>query len=1134
MSDKRFELNDQNLPIIELIGEHMPGGFFIYKASGDEELLYVNKAVLQIYGCESMEEFKALTGYTFRGMLYPEDYKAVSESIVDQIEQNDDNMDYVVYRIVRKDGAIRWVDDYGHFTMTEQYGGLYYVFISDITEKRERMESDDAMRKAVIEALSESYHTVWLINDVESESFSLYRGDIEGDSAHAMPNREALKSLKYSDARDYYIRTTVAASDRERLRKELELSNIVRRISEKHQYTVNYLRTMSDGSERYFRIEFAKVNMPDGRTGVVCGFKDVDEDVRNGQAMQKALQNARKTEEENRRLTEEIASAEKLAKMMASIGTLLTNMPAMSYSKDAETGKYLACNATFADYAHKNSPEEVVGLTDYEIFDPVTAAHFVEDDRKALAMDDPYIFFEDVPDAAGFPKSFQTTKMRFTDPSGRMCTLGMCVDVTEMSRIKAAEAEARVKQQEMEEKLALQERLLQQEKMQDQQHKMITALASDYWSVYYLELDINHGICYQSHSDLENGFKVGEEFPYIEAVTAYAKTYITEQYLDDFLSFVQPDAIRAGLAKERVISFRYKVRRHGVESYEMVRFAGVRHPEDREDGLVHNVGACFIDVDAETRRDMEQSMALQDALKAAEEASRAKTTFLSNMSHEIRTPMNAIIGLNNIALHDEKTPEKTREYLTKIDTSAHHLLNIINDILDMSRIESGRMYIKSEEFSFPKMLEQVNTIISGQCRDKGLHYDCRTKGRIDEYYIGDAMKLRQVMINILGNAVKFTPEGGSVSFTVEKMASYDRKDTLRLIFSDTGIGMSKEYLPHIFDAFSQEDASATNRYGSTGLGMPITKNIVELMNGSIEVESQKGVGSTFIVTLTLGHSDRKKDEDPLKTGTLMPHEMCVLVIDDDSIACEHAEIVLGQLGIICETAGSGYEGVEMVRIRHARREPYNLVLVDWKMPGMDGVETTRQIRSIVGNETPVIILTSYNWDDIAEEALEAGVDSFVPKPLFAATVLDEFREAFEKKNAANAVGRADLTGRRILLAEDMAVNAEIIMMILGLKDVEVEHAENGKVAVQLFGEHEAGYYDAILMDMRMPEMDGLTATELIRTMEKPDSISIPIIALTANAFDEDVQRSMQAGLNAHLSKPVEPDALFETLETLIQ
>ncbi|MBO7622359.1 MAG: response regulator, partial [Victivallales bacterium] len=444
---------------------------------------------------------------------------------------------------------------------------------------------------------------------------------------------------------------------------------------------------------------------------------------------------------------------------------------------------------------------------------------------------------------------------------------------------------------------------------------------------------------------------------------------------------------------------------------------------------------------------VQQSQALSDALTAAEEASKAKTVFLSNMSHEIRTPMNAIIGLDNIALNDPEATPKIKEYLTKIRGSAHHLLDLINDILDMSRIESGRMTLKNEEFSFSKLIENINTIFSGQCQEKGLDYQCHINGHIDDYYIGDNMKLRQVLINILGNSVKFTPSGGKVDVVVEKIASLNDKTTLRFTIKDTGIGMSKDFLPHIFDAFSQEDGSATNKYGSSGLGLAITKNIVEMMNGNIQVESEKGKGTVFTVTVTLMDSKMTKDKDA--EVTINPQEMSVLIVDDDPIACQHAKLVLEKMGIASEIASSGKEAIEMVKLRHARRQPYNLIVVDWKMPEMDGVETARRIRAITGNESAIIILTAYRWDDVLEEALAAGIDSFIAKPLFASALMEELQSALKKKmaQAENNKQKADLKGRRILLAEDVQINAEIMVMVLESREMEVELAQNGKIAV---------------------------------------------------------------------------------------
>ena len=487
--------------------------------------------------------------------------------------------------------------------------------------------------------------------------------------------------------------------------------------------------------------------------------------------------------------------------------------------------------------------------------------------------------------------------------------------------------------------------------------------------------------------------------------------------LEDFPDLLHPDD-RESVLKEfhETISDYSGEKTYDVEYRLLTKNRGYRwyravgKPTRRPDGSPITYLGVFIDITERKemiRKLAEQREDLSKALEEANRANKAKTLFLSSMSHEIRTPMNAIIGLDTIALHDPAISETTREYLNKISVSAHHLLNIINDILDMSRIESGHMVIKQEEFSLSEMLAQVNAIISGQCGDKGLHYEYRMKGREGCCFIGDEMKLRQVLINILGNAVKFTMKGGTVAFTVEETARFGGKATLRFLVSDTGIGISEDYLPFIFDAFSQEDSSSTNKYGSTGLGMAISKSIVELMNGQISVKSKKGKGTTFTVTVTLPESEQKIPEE---TSSPSPREKEAALTDETS----------------------------------------------------------------------------------------------------------------------------KLVGRRVLLAEDIAVNAEIIMMLLSMKKMEVDHALNGRIAVEKFAEHDPGYYDAVLMDMRMPEMDGLEATKRIRAMEQEDAKTVPIIALTANAFDKDVKKSMQAGLNAHLTKPVEPDMLFKILENLIQ
>ena len=675
------------------------------------------------------------------------------------------------------------------------------------------------------------------------------------------------------------------------------------------------------------------------------------------------------------------------------------------------------------------------------------------------------------------------------------------------------------------------EKVLSQEKHQKDLDNMITAMASDYRSVYHVDIDTDDAVCYRVDPDDPNQTPEGVHFPYHDWITQYGSLYVDEEYREGFLAFTDPENIRAALATKDIIAYRYLARRDGSEYYEMLRMAGVRHPKDRADHIVHAIGMGFTDIDVEMRDALATNRALSEALAAAEEANKAKTAFLSNMSHEIRTPMNAIIGLDSLALQNETLPAETREYLEKIGESAHHLLGLINDILDMSRIESGRLLIRKEEFSFRNMLEQINTMVMSQCAEKGLHYECRVIGGVSDYYIGDDMKLKQVLINILSNAIKFTDAPGNVTLTVERTAVFGDHSTVRFRISDTGIGMERAFIPKIFDAFTQEDSSRNNKYGSTGLGMAITKNIVELMNGTISVESEKGVGTEFTVIVTLNNSDQK---GPV-TNYISPNDLRILVVDDEEIAAEHARIVLDEVGIKADTCYDGQTAMHMLELQHAKHEPYSLVLLDWKMPEMDGLEVAKEIRKLYDKETTVIILTSFNWDEILDEAIHIGVDSFLAKPLFASNVLDEFERVARKNNMSlyKEKKRARLKGRRILMAEDVFINAEIMRQIIMAREAEIDHAENGKLAVDTFAGSPAGYYDAILMDVRMPEMDGLEATAAIRALDRPDAKAIPIIALTANAFDEDVQRSLQVGMNAHLSKPVEPEHLYQTLEELI-
>ena len=653
-------------------------------------------------------------------------------------------------------------------------------------------------------------------------------------------------------------------------------------------------------------------------------------------------------------------------------------------------------------------------------------------------------------------------------------------------------------------------------------------LAKQYDMITYL-VDGQYGVVIGDAGRIQAGSifpkeKNGNYNEYINSQVAPA-IHGTDQEKEELLDALRLERVEQGLSRKEPYEVNLACEVDGDIYYKNFAYYLV----DKETQFYILLKTDTTELHKEQRKRNEQ---LQFALEEANQANIAKTAFLSSMSHEIRTPMNAIIGLDNLALKEKNLPAKTREQLEKIGGSARHLLGLINDILDMSRIESGRMVLKNEEFSFGTMLEQINIMINSQCQDRRLNYDCVIRGKVDERYIGDDMKLKQVLINILGNAVKFTPESGTVSFSVECTGAAEDKAMMQFIIKDTGIGMDEAYIPKIFEAFSQENGSKANAYGSSGLGMAITKNIVEMMGGDISVKSKKGVGSEFPVNVMLKTcaQDGGRQEEELRL-----REMKVLVVDDDASACEHAKLVLGEIGIAADSSLSGQEALEMIKLHYARREAYDLILVDLTMPEQNGIEVAREIRQEIGDESALVILMAYSWDDVVQEALDAGVDSFMAKPLFVSGVMEELRRAIQKKSQEQnkEMHRADLTGKRILLAEDVMINAEIMTEILSMEEVQVDHAENGRMAVELFADRPENYYDAILMDIRMPVMDGLDATTRIRALERKDAKEIPIIAMTANAFDEDVEQSLQVGMNAHLSKPVEPERLFETLQLLI-
>ncbi len=818
-------LSEETFPVIEQITMGMPGGFFIYHADGDEELIYANRALVEMFGFDSLEEFKEYTGYRFPGLVHPDDLENVQSDIKHQIEESGENLDHVTFRIIRRDGAVRRVEDYGHFVRTDGYGDIFYVFVEDVTERfmeQQRAADNEALIREKIRALEKLEHKTITLNTVyEMLGSSMWTAEFD--------KRGRMEGIFWSDE---------------------------------------------------FRRMLGYENTED--------FPDV----------------------------------------LESWSTLLH-----------------------------------------------------EEDRDRVL------------------------------------------------------------------------------------HKFYDVI-SDY-----------------------GGTKVYD------------------------------------------VEYRLKTRDRGFRWYH-----SIGKPFRRSDGTPVTYVGMVVDITDQKEKDMElerQRKLLEDALEQARHSNRAKTTFLNNMSHDIRTPMNAIIGFTVLATTHIDNREQVKDYLSKIMTSSNHLLSLINDVLDMSRIESGKVRIDESECNLSDVLHDLKTIVQADVRSKEMEFYIDTLDLVNEDIICDKLRLNQVLLNVVSNALKFTPPRGIISVRVsEKPGAPEGYGAYEFRIRDTGIGMNQDFLKHIFEPFEREKTSTVSGIQGTGLGMTITKNIVDMMNGTIAVESEEGKGSEFTISFTfrLSRNPCRVEKVPELMG------LRALVADDDFNTCASVTKMLGSIGMRSEWTTSGKEAVLRAQLAMEQDDQFHVYIIDWIMPDMNGIETARRIRQLIGAGGQIIILTAYDWADLEEEAKEAGVTAFCSKPLF----LSELRTTLARsgKGGAEAECREErepsFQGKSILLAEDNELNQEIAVTILEEAGFRVEVAGDGSVAVEKAAAAPPGTYDVILMDIQMPVMDGYEAARRIRGLKDRERASIPIIAMTANAFDEDKKKAIDAGMNGHLAKPIDVDRLKETLKEILQ
>lgn len=707
------------------------------------------------------------------------------------------------------------------------------------------------------------------------------------------------------------------------------------------------------------------------------------------------------------------------------------------------------------------------------------------------------------------------------DQTGHVHAVVIANDITESRKKELAERQRLLDTKENLD--AVNQKLRVALEMEQEKTAIITAISNVYFFIY--SINCKDGIMAEvSGVPYVNEFIAVSHSPQ-EVVSTWIHQVMEEESWEKLEKFTDFTTLSERLSGLKSINCECLSKKNG-----WIRISFIPVVENAE-GELEQVLWVAQRIDAEKRKELAQQEALQEAYDAANKANAVKTDFLASMSHDIRTPMNAIIGMTAIAATHLDDRERVADCLSKITVSSKHLLGLINEVLDMSKIESGKVDLHEEEFSLVELIDNLLIMVKPQVEAMKHNLSVTIHGIEHEKVIGDSQRIQQSFMNLMSNAIKYTPEGGNIKLSIcEKPVNKSKFGCYEFIFEDNGIGMSEEFVEHLFEPFARATDSRVEKIQGTGLGMAITKNMVRMMNGDINVESQLDKGTKITVNIIL----RLQDADEA-----IPYEefadLSILVVDDDNIACETACEVLKELGMKSEWVLSGREAVELVAGRHEKEEDFFAVILDWKMPGMDGIETTKEIRRRMGKDAPIIIISTYDCSDIEVEARAAGANAFISKPLFKSKMAHLFKDFLGlgnkevKEESLHSIIKSDFTGRRVLLTEDNDLNAEIAGEVLGMAGLTVDFAKNGKEALDIMSTVEENYYDIIFMDIQMPIMNGYDACRAIRALPGNYVKRVPIIAMTANAFSDDVEAARRAGMNQHMAKPLNFNHLMEVL-----
>lgn len=1055
--------------------ECLPGGFFTYYADGAEEIITFNKEVLKIYGCDTGEEFRTLTGNSFKGMVHPDDLELVESNIALQIQKQND-LDYVEYRIVCRDGSEKYVRDYGRFVHSRDYGDIYCVFIHDITQNKIIYERKMNQYTLLIATLSSIYSELYYI-DFEENSFQEI---ISADSVHYAygEKTDAENSLKRM------VQNRVADEYSAIMYNFMDLNTINERMIGEKIIVQDYLEKTGEW--------------------IRGGFITME---RN------AIGEVKKVIYATRCITSQKEMLETQDNLIQALSIPYENI----YKINTDTGEAV-CIRMGSDMKERYGQKFAAGNYERSI------CIYIEND---VFKEDRYLFrqISTVSGVNELLKDKKTYEFTYRVFRNQQLRYFQCQLVKPNSKRNDVVLAFKNVDEEM-------RRQLKQTKEMEMQREIIEGLGSEYYSVLLVNPNKDKVTIYREEE--EEGRVIAEyvrrhDNCWSMVLHSYSEEMVTDASRSELTRKLSLDYIRVN---DREYSFTYEKRAGDGIIYLQAR---VSYVSEKDGGLVAVIGTR--NVDDLIRKERRQEMALRAAFDAAEAASKAKTDFLSHMSHDIRTPMNGIIGMTAIAATHVDDRERVQDCLKKINLASKHLLSLINEVLDMSKIESGKVNLVEEEFNHSDLIDSLISMTGPQIAEHHHELSVNISGVTHEAVMGDSLRIQKVFTNLMSNAVKYTPDGGKIQLSISEIPSlHEKVGCYEVVFEDNGIGMSEEFMEQIFEPFTRSnDDSYVNKVQGTGLGMAISRNIVRMMSGDIKVESRLGVGSRFTVTMYLKlqdtatvHSDKFVDLD-------------VLVADDDEISLESCCGMLNDLGMRAEGVSTGVEMVEKVVARHQINTDYFACIIDWKMPDMDGIATTRAIRQAVGKDVPIIIISAYDWSDIEQEARTAGANAFISKPLFQSRLVKTFSSLMgidelggEQEAPLIALETIDLTGCRVLLAEDNELNAEIAKEILERTGLTVERAADGIEAADKMDKCEDGYYDMIFMDIQMPRMNGYDATRAIRAMDRNYCRQIPIIAMTADAFAEDVHAAKTAGMNEHIAKPLDLNKLAKILNKWIQ